>query len=188
MAAVGEWPDHSAGAANAWLLLFTTKPPSWEDKLLPWTDERPTLGEPHSGFFYPDTIGFWAEVRRWVHEIVRVADPGMRLSEALSVAALAHRGDEAARLGRLRTALEPRVVVFLDEQAWATSGLQARVTAHHIADPYRQGKVYEGFWGRTTDGVVVGKAPQHPSTHNLYDTADMTGFLTSVPLADEERH
>src|SRR5438874_34420 len=48
------WPNHSPGAVNAWLLLFTRKPPSWEDPLLPWTDESPTLGEPHPGFFYPD--------------------------------------------------------------------------------------------------------------------------------------
>jgi hypothetical protein len=53
---------------------------------------------------------------------------------------------------------------------------------HHIKDPHRPGQVYEGFWGELEDGVVVGKAPQHPTTHNLYRSDDMVAFLRSAPL------
>jgi hypothetical protein len=179
------WPNHSPGAVNAWLLLFTRKPPSWEDPLLPWTDASPTLGEPHPGFFYPDPTGFWAEVRHWVHELVRVREPGWSLADALSVAALVHRGDDAERLSWMRALARPRVILFLDEPSWSTSGLTARQVAHRIKDPFRP-QVYEGFWGRTPDGIIVGKAPQHPSMHNLYDTSDMTGFLRSAPAGDED--
>jgi hypothetical protein len=41
--------------------------------------------------------------------------------------------------------------------------------------------VYEGFWGATADGTVVGKAPQHPAMHNLYRAEDMDRFLASAP-------
>lgn len=180
------WPNHSPGSVNAWLLLFTRKPPTWEDPLLPWTDSTPTIGEPSAGFFYPDPMGFWAEVRRWVIELVRLRWPDVSLPDALSVAALVHRGDDESRLGWMRELCRPRVILFLDEPSWATAGITARRVAHHIGDPYRKGQVYEGFWGRTPDGVIVGKAPQHPSTHNLYDANDMAGFLRSAPVGDED--
>jgi hypothetical protein len=181
-----DWPNHCPGSINAWLLLFTRKPPSWEDQLLPWTEGPPTLGEPHPGFFYPDPMGFWAEVRHWVHELVSLREPGWSLADSLSVAALVHRGEDTERLQRMRDLMQPRVILFLDEPSWSTSGLTARQVAHHIKDPFRPAQVYEGFWGRTPDGLIVGKAPQHPSMHNLYDTKDMTGFLRSAPVGDED--
>src|SRR5205814_8705280 len=63
--------DHSPGALNAWLLLVTTKPPSWKDRLLVFPESPLSLGAPHEGFFYPDPLGFWAEVRHWVVELFR---------------------------------------------------------------------------------------------------------------------
>jgi hypothetical protein len=30
--------------------------------------------------------------------------------------------------------------------------------------------------------MVVGKSPQHPTTHNLYRAEDMVGFLRAAPL------
>jgi hypothetical protein len=121
-----DWPPNSPAAINAWLLLVTTKPPTWRDNLVLWEDHPPTLGRANEGFYYPDPLGFWAEIRE-------------------------------------------------------RSGLEVRQVAHHITDPHRRGQVYEGFWGRTPDGRVVGKAPQHPTTHNLYRDADMLGFLRSAP-------
>ena len=180
------WPSHSPAAVNAWLLLFTRKSPTWEDPLLPWSEGPPTLGEPHSGVFYPDPVGFWAEVRHWIHELMRVREPKWSLADSLSVAALVHRGDEGDRLAFAREVLQPHVILFLDEPSWATSGITARQAPHRIKDPFRAGQVYEGFWGRTSDGLIVGKAPQHPSMHNLYDTADMGRFLRSAPVGDDD--
>lgn len=175
------WPDHSPGALNAWLLLVTTKPPTWRDTLVLWPDDPPTLGEPHHGFFYPDPLGFWAEVRRWATMVVRTRRPEWSTSDALAVTTLLHVGDDAGRLAWARTLMRPHVVLFLDEPSWLAAGMDVDRHPHHVPDPHRPQQVYEGFWGATADGLVVGKAPQHPAMHNLYRGEDMDRFLASAP-------
>jgi hypothetical protein len=179
---VGDWPPYSPAAVNAWLLLVTTKPPTWRDPLAAWEEHPPVLGRAPEGFWYPDPLGFWAEVRRWALELFRRHDRTWSLHDALCLTTLLHMGEEPARLHRALELSEPQTVLFLDEPSWDRSGLDVRPVAHHIVDPHRQGQVYEGFWGQTPDGRVVGKAPQHPTTHNLYRTEDMLGFLRSAPV------
>ena len=179
----GEWPANSPGSLNAWLLLVTTKPPVWRDPMLTWQDRPLTLGETNESFFYPDPLGFWREIRRWSQALFRLRYPTWSLGEALALTSLLHVGAEPARF---RTAFDlflPRVVLFLDEPSWLASGLVVpKPVQHYIKDPHRSGQVYEGFWGEAADGVVVGKAPQHPTTHKLYRAEDMLGFLRSAPI------
>ena len=172
--AAAQWPADSPGAANAWILLVTTKPPTWRDPYVLWRDAPPTVGEPHEGFFYPDPLGFWAEVRHWA-----TVATGLPTSDALSVAALLHGG---GRLDWAVTLMRPRVVLFLDEPAWQSAQLDisGRPISWHIPDPFRTGQVYEGWWARTVDGRLAGKAPQHPAAHNLYRRDDMDDFLQSA--------
>ena len=182
-ARAGDWPANSPGSLNAWLLLVTTKPPVWRDPVLTWEDRPLTLGEANESFFYPDPLGFWSEIRRWAQQLFRLRYPTWGLGESLALTSLLHVGQDP---GRFRTAFdlfEPRVVLFLDEPSWTASGLEAlKVVNHYIKDPHRAGQVYEGFWGQLADGVVVGKSPQHPTTHNLYRADDMAGFLSSAPI------
>ncbi len=180
-----DWPDNSPGSLVAWLLLATTKPPVWRDPLILWDEHPLTLGRPHPNFFYPDPLGFWAEVRRWSVELVRLEAPELAPSDALALTTLLHVGGDAARLARAMALFSPRVVLFLDEPSWTLAGLDVRRTPHYIDDPHRAKQAYEGFWGRTADGLVVGKAPQHPTTHNLYRWEDMAAFLRSAPLAGD---
>ncbi len=178
---VGDWPPNSPAAVNAWLLLVTTKPPTWHDNLVLWEDHPPSLGRANEGFYYPDPLGFWAEIRRWSLELFQLQYPRWGPPDALALTTLLHLGDESDRLSRAMELSEPQMILFLDEPSCVRSGLQVRQVAHHINDPHRPGQVYEGFWGRTPDGRVVGKAPQHPTTHNLYRDDDMIGFLRSAP-------
>jgi len=159
----------------------TTKPPAWQDDLVLWEEKPLTLGEAHEGFFYPDPLGFWAEIRKWTLELLKPHASEWGVNEALSVTTLLHLGDDAARLHNATELCQPRVILFLDEPSWERSGLQARQVAHHIADPHRAGQVYEGFWGEGAGGITIGKAPQHPTTHNLYREDDMLAFLRSAP-------
>lgn len=179
------WPPYSPGAANAWLLLVTTKQPSWTDALVKWSEAPLTLGAPHEGFFYPDPLGFWAEVRRWALELFHRHEPLWGPPEVLSLTALLHVGDDPQRLAKALALLEPRTVLFLDEPAWERAGIEGlRREPHSIADPHRPGKVYEGFWARDAAGVVIGKSPQHPATHNLYRPHEMLEFLRGAPLPE----
>lgn len=147
-----------------------------------WRDAPLTLGTPHEGFFYPDPLGFWAEVRRWAVALVRRVEPGWDATEALAVTSLLHTGDDPRRLRQALDLHRPRVVLFLDEDAWGASGLVApSVVRHSIPDPHRPGQAYEGFWA-TVDGRVVGKSPQHPAAHRLYRAADLDAFLAAAPL------
>jgi hypothetical protein len=181
----GDWPPFSPGSFNAWLLLVTTKPPNWRDNLVTWPEAPLGLGRAHEGFFYPDPLGFWAEVRRWTVELFRLHQPTWNLPEALSLTTLLHLGDESDRLRRAVELSCPRTILFLDEPSWERAGYNGlRREPHFIADPHRSGQVYEGFWGKTDEGVVVGKSPQHPSTHNFYKGEDMLGFVRSAPLPD----
>lgn len=180
-ARAADWPPNSPASINAWLLLVTTKPPTWRDPLLQWDERPPALGQAHQGFFYPDPLGFWAEVRRWSLELFRLRHPEFGLTEALALTTLLHLGDEPGRLGRAIELSSPHVLLFLDEPSWEASGLQVRQEPHHITDPHRPGQVYQGFWGHTGDGRVVGKSPQHPTTHNLYRAEDMLEFLRAAP-------
>lgn len=162
--------------------MVTTKPPSWRDSLVLWPEAPPTLGEAHEGFFYPDPLGFWAEVRRWVRGLFRPVEPGWGVPEALAMSMLLHIGDEPDRFQRSRKLCEPRLILFLDEPSWERSGVAVtRKEPQFITDPHRKNQVYEGFWGSDDDGVVIGKAPQHPATHNLYRESDMDGFLRAAP-------
>lgn len=174
------WPPASPGALNAWLLLVTTKPPTWRDPLVHLPDDPLTLGAPHPLFLYPDPIGFWAEVRRWITVLLKEREPAWDGSDALAVSALVHLGELSERLDVAMATCRPRLVLFLDEPAWGAAGWDVRVEPHHVPDPHRSGLVYQGFWGRRGDGVVVGKAPQHPSAHRFYRRADMDGFLRSA--------
>jgi hypothetical protein len=168
--------------------MVTTKPPLWRDDLVQWRERPLTLGAPHENFFYPDPLGFWAEIRRWSLELFRRYQPGWGVAEALSLTALMHMGDDPGRLeGAMGTCL-PCVVLFLDEPSWTRSGLEVSQVPHYISDPHRPKQVYEGFWGQRADGLVVGKAPQHPTTHRLYKAEDMTEFLRSMPAAGRTDH
>jgi len=184
-ARAADWPANSPGSLNAWLLLVTTKPPTWRDPVLTWHDRPLTLGEANESFFYPDPLGFWSEIRRWSQELFRLRYPTWGLAESLALTSLLHVGEDP---GRFRTAFDlfaPRVVLFLDEPSWTSSGLAvAKVVNHYIKDPHRAGQVYEGFWGQSAEGVVVGKSPQHPTMHKLYRADDMVGFLRAAPIAD----
>jgi hypothetical protein len=179
------WPESSPGAVNAWLVMLTTKSPTWRDALVQWAELPPTLGAPHEGFFYPDPLGFWSEVRRWSLELFHLFEPEWDVAAALSLSALLHLADDRGRVQWILDVCQPVVVLFLDDAAWTSSGLDAARVPHYIADPHRTTQVYEGFWGTTPDGLVIGKAPQHPTTHRLYRAEDMTGFLQSVPRRPE---
>jgi hypothetical protein len=179
---VSDWPDLSPGAANAWLLLLTTKPPDWKDPFLQWSGAPPTLGEPHQGFFYPDPLGFWAEVRRWVTLLFRLNAPGWATADALSLSALLHVENDPARVAWALERCRPVVTLFLDEAARVTAGIEASGDVYSIPDPHRPGTMYDGWWGRTPDGGVVGKSPQHPASHRLYRASDMDVFLRAAPV------
>ena len=180
---MGDWPPNSPGSLNAWLLLVTTKAPVWRDQVLDWKEQPLTLGDVNENFFYPDPLGFWTEIRRWTLELFRLRNPTWSLGESLSLTTLLHVGDDPKRLPHALKLFEPRVVLFLDEPSWLASGLAVKKQVkHYIKDPHRAGQVYEGFWGELEDGTVVGKAPQHPTTHNLYRAEDMVGFLRAAPI------
>ena len=174
------WPDNSPGAVNAWLLFVTTKPPSWRDPLIHWPDEPLTVGRAHEGFLYPDPIGFWAEVRRWAVETFRGIERSWDVSEALAVTALIHVGADAGALGTAMRTCRPATVLFLDEPAWRASGWEVDPWPFDIPDPHRPEQSYGGFWGRRADGLVIGKSPQHPTMHRLYDAGDMKAFLRAL--------
>lgn len=153
--------------------------------MLSWQDHPLSLGDVNESFFYPDPLGFWTEIRRWALQLFSVRNPTWSLGESLSLTTLLHVGDDPARFGRAFEALAPRVVLFLDEPSWIASGLHLpRPVNHYIKDPHRAGQVYEGFWGLLDDGVAVGKSPQHPTTHNLYQQEDMVAFLRAAPISD----
>lgn len=179
----GAWPAYSPGTVNAWLLLATTKPPTWRDPLVLWPDDPPGMGEPPHGFFYPDPLGFWTEVRRWATVLVGRRWQGCSTSDALAVTSLLHVGTDQERLAWARSLMQPQVVLFLDEPSWQASGIALRRRPHYVPDPHRPQQVYEGFWAVTDGGTVVGKSPQHPATHNLYRSEDMDGFLAAAPVA-----
>ena len=183
LAAVPGWPADSPGARNAWLLLATTKAPSWRDPLLTWPEGPLTLGAPHPGFLYPDPIGFWAEVRRWSIELFRPIEPAWSTAECLALTTLVHLGSDPAHLALALATCRPRVTVFLDEAAWQTAGLEVPSTRVAVPDPHRPGQAYEGWWGTTPDGAVVGKSPQHPTMHRLYRAEDLTAWLRQSPRA-----
>lgn len=165
---------------NAWLLFVTTKPPSWRDALVEWRELPLAVGRPHEGFLYPDPIGFWAEVRRWSVETLRGFERAWDVSEALAVTALVHVGNDPGALTVAMHTCRPATVVFLDEAAWQSAGWDVEPHPFEIPDPHRADQAYEGFWARRADGVTVGKAPQHPTMHRLYDAADMTAYLRAL--------
>lgn len=181
--AAREWAEKSAGAANAWLVLVGTRAPDWQDPLFDWREEPPTLGTPHPGLFYPDRLGFWTEVRRWITVLVRSAWPDALTQEALSAAAVLHGQEPGAARASIALA-QPRVVVALDDAA--IDLLPATRTGDRdelrIRDPHRPRQEYTGWWAVTAGGVVVGKAPQHPAAHNFYKRADLDAFLAAAPL------
>lgn len=178
--AVRGWPDNSPAAVNAWLLLVTTKPPTWRDPLLEWRELPLAVGRPHEGFFYPDPIGFWAEVRRWVLDTLRGFERGWDVSDALAVSALIHVGRNPDALTVAMRTCRPATVLFLDEPAWQAAGWDLDPRPFEIPDPHRPNQGYQGFWARRDDGVVVGKAPQHPTMHRFYDAGDLTAFLRAA--------
>ena len=175
------WPPDSPGSCNAWLLFVTTKPPSWRDPLHPWVERPLTLGEPHEGFLYPDPIGFWDEIRRWAVELFRLEQPEWSTGESLALTTLVHVGNDAGHLATARELCEPRMIVFLDEPAWQSASIDVAVTPFSVPDPHREGQAYEGWWGTTTAGLVVGKSPQHPTMHRLYRAEDLTAWLRAAP-------
>ena len=142
-----------------------------------------TIGEAHEGFFYPDPLGFWAEIRKWTVELLLPHAPQWGVNEALSVTALVHQADDASRLRNAIELCRPRTILFLDEPSWERAAMPVKQVPHYIHDPHRQGQVYEGFWGAGDNAVVVGKTPQHPTMHNLYREDDMVAFLQSAPAS-----
>ena len=150
-----------------------------------WREEPPTLGVPHNGFFYPDPLGFWTEVRRWATLLVGTAEGGVKTPEALSVTALLHVGERPDRVGWAMQLLRPQITLFLDEASWSASGLTVEPFPFAIPDPHRAGVTYEGWWGRRPDGAIVGKAPQHPAAHSLYRAADIHLYLQAASAMAE---
>jgi hypothetical protein len=122
-AAVTDWPPLSPAAANAWLLLVTTKPPQWRDPLLEFPEAPLALGEPHPGFLYPDPIDFWVEVRRWTAVVAGTRQPPLAATDAVAVSGLLHLGDDLDRLTMAVATVRPQVVLFLDEPAWSAAAL-----------------------------------------------------------------
>ena len=182
---VGDWPANAPGSLNAWLLLVTTKSPAWRDPMIQWKDHPLCLGAPNQGFYYPDPMGFWIEIRKWAVELFRLRQPRWSATEALALTTLLPSAGEPERVERAVEAFEPRVVLFLDEPSWAASlGLfdVGALVPHYITDPHRPKQAYEGFWASRSDGLVVGKSPQHPATHNLYRADDIVGYLRSAPI------
>jgi hypothetical protein len=177
-----DWPENSPGAVNAWLLLVTTKPPTWRDNLVLWPDRPPTLGDPHEGFFYPDPLGFWTEIRRWATVLLRLRERDWGTAEALSVTSLLHIGEDRERLAWGLRLMLPRVVLFLDGPAWEVADMEVREEPHYVPDPHRPQQVYEGFWAVADDGTILGRAPQHPTTHKLYRSEDMDRYLRAAPV------
>jgi hypothetical protein len=175
------WPPDSPGSCNAWLLFVTTKPPSWRDPLHPWVERPLTIGEPHDGFLYPDPIGFWDEIRRWAVELFRLQQPTWSTSESLSLTTLVHVGGDPSQLAVARELCQPRTIVFLDEPAWQSANLEVATTPFSVPDPHRPGQEYEGWWGTTATGSVVGKSPQHPTMHRLYRAEDLSAWLRASP-------
>ena len=161
---------------------MTTKEPVWRDPYITWEELPLTLGTAHQGFFYPDPMGFFAEIRRWAVELFRLVEPRWTAPDALALTTLVHASRGKEHLANAIEAFQPRVILFLDEPSWQASGLEVDQIAHYIRDPHRPKQVYEGFWGVTESGMVVGKSPQHPTTHNLYRAEDLNGFLRSAPL------
>jgi hypothetical protein len=180
--ATGAWPAESPGSLNAWLLFVTMKAPSWRDPLHPWVERPLAVGELHEGFLYPDPIGFWDEVRRWSVELLRRFEPDWGTAECLALTTLVHVGSDPEHLTLARRTCQPRVIVFLDEQAWRAAALDdVATTPLAVPDPHRKGQTYEGWWVTTSDGTVVGKAPQHPTMHRLYSAEDLSRWLRAVP-------
>lgn len=168
------WPSNSPGSLNAWLVLVTSKAPAWRDPLVEWGELPPTLGQAHQGFFYPDPLGFWTEIRHWATTLV-----GLDLADSLSLTTLLH-GELPSWAFDL---MQPRVILFLDEHAVPADVEPGE--RHAIPDPYRPDTTYDGWWrvepagdgSGGGAGRVIGKAPQHPATHRLYDRAQMDRFL-----------
>lgn len=181
LARPGTWPPDSPGACNAWLLFVTSKPPSWRDPLHPWVERPLTLGEPHEGFLYPDPIGFWDEIRRWSVELFRIHEPDWSTGESLSLTTLVHVQGDPTQLEAAQRLCRPRLVVFLDEPAWQSAAIDVATTPFSVPDPHRAGQFYEGWWGTTPTGIVVGKSPQHPTMHRLYRAEDLTRWLRAAP-------
>jgi len=152
--------------------------------LYSWRELPPTLGTPHEGFYYPDPLGFWTEVRRWTTVIVRTAEPQASGADALAVSALLHLGEQPDRVAWALDLMRPAIVLFLDEASWVAAAIDAKTNPFSIPDPHRPGVVYEGSWGSTDSGQIVGKAPQHPAAHSLYKKEDMDTFLGAVPPND----
>ncbi|MGH9069544.1 MAG: hypothetical protein ACRD0J_18920 [Acidimicrobiales bacterium] len=190
LARAGGWPDGSAGSAgsaNAWLLLVSTKAPTWSDALVSWQDLPPTLGRPHPGLFHPDRLGFWSEVRKWSIELLAPRVPGRSAADLLALTAVVAVGDDPRRAAAARALTRPGMVLGLDEGAAATAGLSPRArSAVAVGDPYRTGQRYQGWWGVEADGTVVGKAPQHPAANRLYLTSDLLDFLAAAPVPGQE--
>ncbi len=180
---VADWPANSPGAVNAWLLLVTSKPPTWVDPLLAWPEAPPTCGTPHPGFLYPDPIGFWAEVRRWSIELLRAYEPTWSTAECLALTTLVHVEQRPEHLAIAERTCRPRVIVFLDEPAWRAAGVEVPHERLAVPDPHRPEQTYEGWWGTRADGAVVGKSPQHPTMHRLYRAEDLAEWLHRAPRA-----
>ena len=82
-----------------------------------------------------------------------------------------------AQLAVAQDLCRPRLIVFLDEPAWQSAAIEVATAPFSVPDPHRAGQVYEGWWGTTASGAVVGKAPQHPTMHRLYRAEDLTAWL-----------
>jgi hypothetical protein len=90
-------------------------------------------------------------------------------------------GDRPDSLHLAQETCRPRTTIFSDEAAWAAAGLDVAVSPLAVPDPHRPGVVYEGWWATLDDGTVVGKAPQHPSMHRVYQAADLSAWLRDAP-------
>jgi hypothetical protein len=168
------WPSHSPGARNAWLLLVTTKPPTWTDALMAWPEAPLTLGEPHPGFLYPDPLGFWAEVRRWAIEVFRPDHPTWSTAEALALTALVHVGDQPDSLRLAQETCRPRTTIFCDEAAWAAAGLDVAVNPLAVPDPHRPA------WSTRAGGPRWPTAPWWARRPSTPPCTGSTGPPTSV--------
>ena len=112
--------------------------------------------------------------------------PNLTLTaESLSLTTLVHVGADVTPLAVAQELCRPRLIVFLDEPAWQSAAIEVATTPFSVPDPHRAGQVYEGWWGTTASGSVVGKAPQHPTMHRLYRAEDLTAWLRAAPRPRE---
>ncbi len=108
---------------------------------------------------------------------------GVGSDSSLGVAALANPGLSGQGIGEILKVCQPRVILYLDQESERSSPRKAtNPTPISIHNPYHLDQSYRGWWSSEPDGVILGKAPQHPAAHRLYSKDSLTTFLAALPV------